>query len=292
MKQKLTAYRRLLYGAGTRDNIVSLSFCLSADMINLMCRSFAMIISSVRGNLLCNYRLDYGLHGYIIAIGHLFLLRWFDHIVAMTSSMADQIRFFSGVTPSVIGNFIDEKALEIYRDSNYSDDTIRFVFLGSLTNRKRPDLLLYAAFELKRRDVKFTIDLVGDGPLRSAIEKSLIDKNIADVVRVHGSLANPYSLVAQADCMILPSTSEGVSRSVLEALYLGVPCLLRDVDGNTEVIKSGQNGLLFSADSDLVESMIKLATWSRQNIEEKKNLLPSGFRQKNNSMKYLELLES
>ena len=51
--------------------------------------------------------------------------------------------------------------------------------------------------------------------------------------------------------MVLPSFSEGVSRSALEALFLGVPCVLRDVDGASELIHDGINGYLFNENSEL-----------------------------------------
>ena len=92
-------------------------------------------------------------------------------------------------------------------------------------------------------------------------------------------------------CLVLPSLSEGVSRSALEALYLGVPCVLRDVDGSSELIQEGINGYLFSENSELPNAMMRAVELSR-NRNELVSLLPEKFRQKRAARQYLDLLES
>jgi glycosyltransferase involved in cell wall biosynthesis len=290
-RDKVAAYRRELSRAGGRAGAASISFCLSADVANLACRREAVVCSSVRGNLPYNYRMDYGPPGLMIAAAHLFMLRWFDRSVAMTRSMADQVARFSGSHPCVIGNFIDEAVLEQYRHHGPRHGAYRFIFVGSLSARKRPHLLLQAAVELKRMGMEFCIDLVGEGALRAGLERLRRELDVEDVVRLHGHLAEPYPLLASADCMVLPSLSEGVSRAVLEALYLGVPCLVRDVDGGNEVITSGKNGLLFHDDRLLARSMAEIAAWSRRAVSAADNLLPAAYRQRDGAQRYLTLVE-
>ena len=57
--------------------------------------------------------------------------------------------------------------------------------------------------------------------------------------------------------MCLPSYSEGMSRAVLEALSLGIPCVLRNVKANSELIKDKENGILFNNTTDLYVSLNK-----------------------------------
>ena len=79
------------------------------------------------------------------------------------------------------------------------------------------------------------------------------------------------------DCLVLPSLTEGVSRASLEALYLGVPCVMRNVDGNSELIKEGENGVLFDSDEQLSSAMIKCATIGKRWTLKRPNLLPEPF---------------
>ena len=90
--------------------------------------------------------------------------------------------------------------------------------------------------------------------------------------------------------MIIPSLSEGVSRAALEALYLGVPCIMRDVDGNSELISSGVNGELFVNNDELSELMINTAKYSRSKELFRSILTPYNFRQKIASDEYLNII--
>lgn len=290
---KVSAYRHLLRNAGGRARVASISFCLSADMLNLLCRREALTCSSVRGNLPQIYRLTYGRLGFVAAFLHLFLLRGFDRIVAMSSSMAEQTARYSGRQPAIIGNFIEEEALEGYRPSSGpKTGPYRFVFLASLTHRKKPDLLLRAAAELASQKIDFSIDLVGDGLLRENLESLAERLGISGYIHFHGYQAEPFPLLVHADCLVLPSLAEGLPRAMLEALYLGVPCVVRDVDGLKEVIVAGRNGFLFRDDSELASIMVEAAQWSRKSLVGGENLLPPEYRQQGCARRYLELVET
>ncbi len=83
--------------------------------------------------------------------------------------------------------------------------------------------------------------------------------------------------------------SEGVSRSALEALYLGVPCVLRDADGNKELIKSEINGDLFQHDEELSGKILKVITQFRKGHFDSNKLVPNKYRQDVCSQAYLDL---
>jgi hypothetical protein len=82
-----------------------------------------------------------------------------------------------------------------------------------------------------------------------------------------------------------------MSRAVLESLYLGIPCILRAVDGNREVIHPEVNGALFEHGSDLARTMLEAVRMSRQLPDIRPMLLPEAFRQRPAALKYLEMVE-
>jgi glycosyltransferase involved in cell wall biosynthesis len=285
----LDAYRGLLRKAGGRGQVCSVSMCLSADWVNRFCHKLAVTCASVRGNLPQNYRLDYGWPGTFLALGHLWALRAFDHVVAMTGAMAGQIRSIAALRAQVIGNFVDEATLERHRQTGpRMPGALRFVFVGSLSRRKQPELVIDAVEKLATHDVQ--LDVIGDGPLREAIERLLVAKRLQNKVCLHGQLANPYPIIASADVLVLPSRSEGMSRAALEALHLGVPCVLRDVDGNAELLGASGAGVLFTRDEDLAAAMLEAATLARS-WPTRDSLLPPSFRQATAVGQYLTLLE-
>lgn len=288
---RLRTYQRLLRDAGGRENVGSLSMCFSADLFNRFCSRDAVICSSVRGNLTQNYRHDYGLIGACLAIFHLLAIRSFDHVVAMSEAMAKQIHSIAGLKPKIIGNFIDEQTLECFRSASpYANGGFHFVYVGSLTNRKQPALIVHAIELLTSQGHDVKLDLVGDGPLIESIAAMVVKSGLREHVQVHGQVRNPYPLIASADAFILPSLSEGVSRAALEALHLGVPCVLRNVDGNAELLSGSEAGELFSSDIDLPRAMLEAAIRGRARST-KSSLLPPSFRQSRAAMQYLQLIE-
>lgn len=289
-RQKRAMLEAELEGAGGRMRVACVSFCLSADAMNFFMRRHAFITASVRGNLPENYRFDYGPLGRVVAWLHLLALHRFDRVVAMSDAMAAQLRRFGLRRLAVIGNFVDEETLAHYRvPSERFDGPVRFLFLASLSRRKRPELLLAAASELAARGLDFRIEIAGTGPLESALREQVQGHGLSACVTFHGQLGQPFDLLQRVDYLVLPSESEGISRAVLEALYFGIPCILRDVDANREVISPGYNGELFRDDCQLAGVMAQAMTETAA-YRLHRNLLPPLFRQGTNIKHYLESL--
>lgn len=287
---RVDAYRRLLQDAGGRDRVASISCLLSADLVNLRCRRHAVTCASVRGNLPVNYRMDYGPIGIPIAMAHLRSLRQFDHVVAMTKAMARQVQAHTGRLPHVIGNFIDEAPLEPYRRAG-PGGAWRFVFVGSLTQRKRPTLVVDAVHALRSSNRHVHLDVVGDGPLREQVRQVISRLELERSVVLHGHVDNPHEIVANADVLVLPSLSEGIPRAALEALHLGVPCVLRAVDGHAELIEERRQGALFDRDEDLASAMEATAEAARRCGRATTTLLPPRYRQASAAREYLTVVE-
>ena len=280
-----------MHDAGGRDGVASISCLLSADLVNLRCRRHAVTCSSVRGNLPVNYRMEYGPAGAAVAMGHLRLLRSLDHVVAMTNAMARQVEPYIGRPPHVIGNFVDEAPLEKYRRVPARDSRLRFVFVGSLTRRKQPTLVVDAVRALQSANRDVHLDIVGDGPLRDEVTKQISRFNLGRSVALHGHMDEPYRIIAGADAMVLPSLSEGVPRAALEALHLGVPCVLRAVDGHAELIEERRQGALFNRDEDLAATMEQTAVAARRSGHLTGSLLPARYRQASAAREYLAVVE-
>lgn len=287
---KIKAYLQHLMAAGGRKNVVSISMCFSADLINRFCCAQAFTCASVRANLFENYKYDYGAFGLALASFHMRLLRGFDQVTALSFAMANQLTKYLGHAPEVIGNFVDEAALEPYRSIHDSRQSLRFVFVGSLSRRKQPDLAVQALGVLGPHA---RLDIIGDGPLRGELEQLVRRLGLGKQIVFHGYLADPLPWVAKADVFVLPSFSEGIARAALEALHLGVPCVLRDVDGNQELIRPRHNGALFTRNEDLPDAVRAAAAIAvTPNGRSRESLLPEAFRQKSAVDKYLHLVES
>ena len=178
--------------------------------------------------------------------------------------------------------------LQLLVDEDISNEKFKFIFVGSLTERKQPLLLVESMCALREEGYDVHLDIVGSGPLEAVIRDLVSRYELGLAVKLHGQIDCPYDLISRADAFVLPSLSEGVPRAALEALHAGLPCILRRVDGNDELVQPGVNGLLFEGNDSLLPAMRKLLSESNRRS---KSLLPSGFRQKYESDKILSYVE-
>lgn len=132
------------------------------------------------------------------------------------------------------------------------ESTVKALCVASLQEHKGHDVLLQAlagAPELER----VTVDLVGDGPLRSALEGRAGRLGLAQRVRFCGSRREDEvrRLLSRADVFVLPSRRaidgqmEGLPVALMEALACGVICVAPRLSGVPELISDGVTGHLF-----------------------------------------------
>lgn len=86
--------------------------------------------------------------------------------------------------------------------------------------------------------------LIGDGPLRTALERDIDALGLRERVRISGFVQDVRPLVAACDAMAITSTTETFSLAALEAMALGKPLLMTDVGGAREQVHHGHNGWL------------------------------------------------
>ena len=140
-----------------------------------------------------------------------------------------------------------------------------FLFSGALTRRKGVDLLANAFAKLARERLNVSLRILGDGPLRSELEKTLA--SVSDRVEFLGfkdwsELPQQY---ARAHVLCVPSRYDGWGLVVPEGLAAGLPVVATDRMGAAlEFVKTGRNGWLIQAGSQtaLLQSMREAAMMS------------------------------
>ena len=118
------------------------------------------------------------------------------------------------------------------------------VSVGSLKEAKGyPDLLDAVARLREAGDMRLVV--VGEGPLRAALEEQRAALGLDDAVRFVGFRADPAPLVRQADLFVLSSRWEGFGNVIVEALGSGVPVVATDCrSGPREILADGRYGTL------------------------------------------------
>jgi sugar transferase (PEP-CTERM/EpsH1 system associated) len=104
--------------------------------------------------------------------------------------------------------------------------------------------------------------VVGDGPERPAIERTIREHALQARVSMLGMRDDVRRLLAAADLFLLTSVSEGIPVTVLEAMAEGVPVVATDVGGLPELIRHGESGLLAPPGNaeKLAEALMRLAS--------------------------------
>ena len=278
--QKLKFFRSVIKDLNvTAQNSVCISYCFSADIVNLLCNSGSKKVSSVRENLPLIYRLDYGVLGWCVAYFHFFCLRRFDLVVSMSHSMKEQLRRVARVCSDVIPNFIDEKRTPACIDEDGEGEReFALTFVASLSKRKQPLEVLRAFSQVQQYSDESHLNFVGDGPMRGELEREIERLGCGDSVTVHGHLTDPFQILLRTDVFVLPSLAEGTPRAALEALHCGVPCILGKVDGNVELIETDKNGWLVDDSCSLVKAL-RRAIEGGQIVGKRRSLLPASHRQ-------------
>ena len=133
--------------------------------------------------------------------------------------------------------------------------------------------------------------MIGDGPLKEQYKDKVNKMDLNNQIKFHGHQPNPYSMLQLADFFVLPSIGEGVSRASLEALYFGIPCVLRDIDANNELITPGKNGYLFKSDEEFFDLLRKITTYDVK-WSERKSLIPPFFRYDTSIGRLVKLINS
>ena len=86
--------------------------------------------------------------------------------------------------------------------------------------------------------------LVGDGVLRSAVEKEIIEKNLQGCVHLLGWRRDIPGIIQEIDVLALTSLWEGLPRVLPQAMACGVPVAATRVDGSPEAVRDEENGFL------------------------------------------------
>ncbi|OGR73642.1 MAG: hypothetical protein A2X40_07860 [Elusimicrobia bacterium GWC2_65_9] len=174
--------------------------------------------------------------------------------IAVVRDLADEAREFLGPVPiEVLPNGVDTSTFspadaarkkELRVRLGWPADLPVFLYTGRFISEKRLPWFLRLWREASAGRA-FAV-LVGEGPERAAVEIEASGGRVR-VLAPSEALSEIY---AAADVFFLPSTSEGLSNSLLEAMSSGLAPLASAVGGTAETIEDGRTGLLFGRNDE------------------------------------------
>jgi len=129
--------------------------------------------------------------------------------------------------------------------------SVRFLYLGHMGRMKGTFDLIEAAWMLSKRGCDFVFDLYGE-ELREGDIQNLVDLvnayGIDRMVHIHPPVFDQQKIrvIRDADVYVLPSYTEGMPISIIEAMAAGLPVIATNVGGIPDLIHDRENGLLVS----------------------------------------------
>lgn len=145
---------------------------------------------------------------------------------------------------------------------NIDSDEFLLVCVARLVQEKGVDILIRAVSRVLRQGMRCKCIILGDGPLRDRLQHKVNSEGVWDSVFLEGFQSDVRPYLQAASAFILTSHLEGLPISVLEAMACGLPCIVTNVAGNTEVVQNQATGLVIGDESPeaAADAIIYLAT--------------------------------
>jgi glycosyltransferase involved in cell wall biosynthesis len=181
-----------------------------------------------------------------------------DAVITVSNRIRQQV-VGSGLVPDekavAIQNGIDlgpflatgDQSESLRAEFGCGPEDVLIVTVGRLVWFKGLDILLDAIPSIAAPTGRAKFVIVGDGPLRKPLLEQVTRLSLGDRVQFTGERRDVPAVLAAADVFVLPSVSEGLPISILEAMAAAVPVIATDVGGVPELVMDGETGVLVPA---------------------------------------------
>ncbi len=202
------------------------------------------------------------------------LTNWFNCIVAVSDSIAKEIRPFiwDKKRLSVISNGIDFDRFKnlpqhgsLRKEYDIRGDEIVVGVIGRYAAQKGHEYLFRALAKITEldKDILIKLFVVGHGELERQFKKIVANLKIEDRVIFAGFRNDILPVLNTIDFLAMPSLSEGLPIVLLEAMAAGVPVVVTPVGGIPKLIKDGETGFVVQPKdvdglADAIKKMIEM----------------------------------
>jgi glycosyltransferase involved in cell wall biosynthesis len=152
------------------------------------------------------------------------------------------VTIYNGINTEYFQNAFDVSVVRKEYVINRGDFVIGTA--GRLSKEKGHSYLIKAFADLVRGSQNVKLIIAGEGPLRKQLEGLVEELALSNRVKFLGYEENIVRFLSAIDVFILPSLTEGLPISLLEAMAASKPVIASKVGGIEEVIQDKINGIL------------------------------------------------
>ena len=194
-----------------------------------------------------------------------------SNIIRAVSSSTEQQVLDIDSSKSVVRfpAWIDFKDFQNIEPKPFSKDKFNILFIGSVTDRKKPHMIIEAIQRIN--DKSYHLSIIGPAPnekyfkeLKDLIDKSDLQNQVSLIGPVDRESVKDY--YSTSNLMILPSISEGLARVIFESQVAMCPVLVTDAPGMSDIVIDGQTGYVF--ESNNLDSLSLKIEYIKNNYEE------------------------
>jgi len=202
-------------------------------------------------------------HNPMVERKYAFAARSCDWIVGICDATTENVRR--------IGKIPSAKILRVYNGAaplspTQSERTkvntaFTVLFVGRLQPVKNLGLLLDAFRLVLNSAPEMRLWIVGDGIERESLQQKSCELGIDANVTFWGQQMDVSTYFSSADLFVMSSTSEGLPVSLLQSFSIGLPAVVTDVGGMSEVVRNSGGGLVVPSQdaSSMAQAILKLA---------------------------------
>jgi glycosyltransferase involved in cell wall biosynthesis len=194
-----------------------------------------------------------------------------ERLVAVSASQVDGLRGLGYrvrnvmVIPNGVEPATAKRSRALVRaELGFDEDAFLVAFVGGLRPPKQPEAFVRALATPELAQLHVGGVVVGDGPLRPAVEEA--GRTADGRVRVLGEREDVADILGASDAACLVSGTEALPMAVLEAMSAGLPVVATDVGGVADAVVDMETGLLV-APSDAASLTAALARLARDPSE-------------------------
>ena len=181
---------------------------------------------------------------------------------------------------TVINNYINsERILKLSNENMDAKDEVLFdskevtlVQVSRLVEQKAVDRLIKVHSKLIKEGYQHKIIVIGDGPLRYKLEKTIQEEGVSETFKLIGARENPYPYIKKADYFCLFSNFEGYPMVVEEAKILKKYILATNTATREALINYPDYNQIVDNSEDGIEKAIKFAIENKKEVQKLKNL--------------------
>lgn len=189
--------------------------------------------------------------------------------LSLFRSKIDSKKAPNKINPNYIYNFFDNDKIKPPKKIIKN----KIVFLGRLSEVKQPLKLVEYAYELRKINKDFTLDIYGEGNLKKEIEEKIKAYNLEDTVFLKG-FTNDKNVYSKYSLLWLTSKTEGLPMVIIEAKACAIPTISTNWgDAVFEVINNKKDGYITNNDEEFIRLTNNILTNEKLHKELSDNAL-------------------